>query len=225
MGEMPGEFWFNLRQRCEVGKDSGVSLLRRKYATRSFVEALSPSIEICVDESSVTVAVDRIAEDVLAEVAELLPPEIHPDVPESTDQRSSKPGSQPPPAPAPVREKPKVKGGGVTKKSFPCPTCGMIFSHRGHLNVHVLTRHLKLRPFACTRCSSSFAKRSDLRRHSKAIHKTAVLDGDEEHDAARAAIERPFKCDLCDRRYATRQGFRKHRANKHEGSPPLQGNE
>lgn len=217
IGEMPAEFWFRLSQSCETGADSGVSLLRRKYAERSFIDTLSPAIEIGIDDSTVFDSIDRVATEVLDEVSMRIPLSALSEIVAGSE--TSRTENIPQKILAPTASKAGNMSGRVTKKSFPCPTCDMIFTHRGHLNVHVLTRHLKLRPFACAHCSSSFAKRSDLRRHSKALHKTDILEDDKRCDGASGSVERPFKCDLCDRHYATRQGRRKHRANKHEGEP------
>ncbi|XP_077549036.1 zinc finger X-chromosomal protein-like isoform X2 [Haemaphysalis longicornis] len=47
---------------------------------------------------------------------------------------------------------------------FECPQCGRVFTHKGHLNTHLLT-HTGERPYACTMCNARFARRSNLKRH------------------------------------------------------------
>lgn len=75
-------------------------------------------------------------------------------------------------------------------------------------------RHLKLRPHACALCESSFTKRSDLKRHVKALHQVLLPD-----EKKADGDSKPFLCTQCDdKRFATRQGLGKHVSRKHSQS-------
>lgn len=223
MGEIPGCMSFRLEQSCEMGQESGLALLRRSYEQLR-AKQLGAHAEEAVIENA-----DAVEKKVY-ETIELSPHSLLPHASDSllsTDRitgvggssqasvTSELPGSTESPSPA---RKPRkgsgslLQAGGVRKKVFTCE-CGVEFSHKGHLNVHIMTKHKRLRPHACTECTATFAKRSDLRRHAKALHKMQSLNDDE--DAAVAISNRPFPCNNCVRRYATRQGLRKHQNSKH----------
>jgi Zinc finger, C2H2 type len=225
VGEIPGCMSFRLDQACEMGEESGLRLLRRSYEQLRAKHALDTAIDE-IDDNATAV------EDKVLETVDFDAPSFSParSITDSATPTNVSDGDDParrfvtpvmqqksaayPASAAGDRRKwdGSVRSRGVGKKVYTCE-CGVEFTHRGHLNVHIMTKHQKLRPHACTECSASFAKRSDLRRHAKSLHNMKSLDDDEDPDAA--VHNRPFSCNHCDRRYATRQGLRKHEIAKH----------
>lgn len=229
MGELPVVMSFRLQQTAEMGEESGLALVRRRYEKLRASQAPPVCEEAVVDEASAVE--DMVFESMLC--AGDLPDFMSPvggtsdgDTPKASSSMpfTSAASSRVPDTHA-ATESPsstptsrmaggRVLEGGVRKKVFQCPHCTSgIFSHRGHLNVHVLTKHRREKPHVCTECTARFAKRSDLRRHAKTVHGMDSLHDDE--DPVAAASSRPFPCGHCDKRYATRQGARKHLNSKH----------
>lgn len=246
MGELPGVMSFRLQQTAEMGEESGLALIRRRYEKLRASQVPSICKEEVVEEASGMEAIG-VEESVFES---MVGPGDLPDFMSSTlgapdgDLAAAPKCLSPPSAgpssardsPAPVSDtlppsshshalseapsatlKPHLPGGrmlvgGVRKKVFVCD-CGVEFSHRGHLNVHIMTKHRMLKPHLCTECTARFAKRSDLRRHVKTVHCMDSLKDDD--DPVAAASNKPFPCGYCDKRYVTRQGARKHLNSKH----------
>jgi hypothetical protein len=233
-GDVRGTANFRLEQDCEEGEEGGRALLLRQYQDAVANEPPSARGGL-LDDSDV--ATSAMIEEMVHEMADYFPDVVLQSLddggamtsacteaaPVSRDAGGAPAGSAPTPPPPPpasrssVSRQSGVAAGGARAKVFTCEHCSTQFSHKGHLNVHIMTKHLKLRPHACPQCSSTFAKRSDLRRHARAVHKMDDLgDGGD----AEAPENRPYACDDCERRYATRQGLRKHRVTKHSERAP-----
>jgi hypothetical protein len=178
MGEMKGSQEFLLKQTCSIGYSSGVDILRRKYASLIHASVDHPATDLrLVDDSPI---LDDLSETCLDGAM--------PTRTSSGSYRRSPTESLTPPLatnfPLGVTKNKHVRGPGAAAWSgagvksspktgplFTCE-CGISFNHRGHYNAHYRSVHLRMRPFQCSMCTSSFAKRSDLTRHSKALHPT-----------------------------------------------------
>ena len=66
-----------------------------------------------------------------------------------------------------------------------CPHCGKIYSKRKGMLVHVEAVHSGKRPFVCSTCGMTFARKESFKRHT--------------HDAIR-----PFLCSVCGKTFARR---------------------
>lgn len=232
MGEVPGVMSFRLDQTAEMGEESGLALIRRQYEKLRATQVPPVHQEAVVEEAT---AVEYKVYESFEGIDDFLdcmlpkphtPDDISPTAPNDSagedgvftmsdvspsDSRSNTQTTS-------TIRKPRMPGGqvlegGVKKKGFVCSDCGVEFSQKGHLNVHIMTKHRRLRPHLCTECSATFSKRSDLRRHAKTVHNMESLNDDE--DPVKAALSKPFPCGHCEKRYATRQGARKHLNAKH----------
>lgn len=90
--------------------------------------------------------------------------------------------------------------------SFKCTLCDMTANTAAQLATHVRYRHLKERPFHCSKCSYRCIKKSDLRRHDMQIHERKVYQ----------CIE-----DGCTYSVRTLQCYRRHYTEVHEENPLL----
>jgi len=77
-------------------------------------------------------------------------------------------------------------------RSFPCPTCQVLFTSESRRKQHLQKSHAPAR-FVCTTCTRGFKQEKDLKRH----HAT--------HDA----LHRPFAC-TCTKTYARYDGLLRH---------------
>lgn len=228
MGELPVVMSFRLQQTAEMGEESGLALIRRRYEKLRASQSPPVCEEAVVEEASAVE--DKVYEsivspedlpDFMSSVGSSFHGESHvglntmqsPSVLSSSGPGTDAHSEAPPAIPSSRMPGRRALGGGVRKKVFNCE-CGAVFSHKGHLNIHKLS-HKNLRPHPCTSrdCTAKFAKRSDLRRHAKTVHSMSFLSDDE--DPAEAASSKPFPCPHCDKRYVTRQGARKHLSSKH----------
>lgn len=90
--------------------------------------------------------------------------------------------------------------------SFKCTLCDMTANTAAQLATHVRFRHMKERPFECTKCSYRCLKKSDLKRHDMQVHEKKV-----------------YQCveDGCTYTVRTLQMYRRHYTEVHEENPLL----
>ena len=115
------------------------------------------------------------------------------------------------------------------KKSFPCDTCGKVFSLNGNLKVHKRS-HTKERPFPCDLCDKAFTTSSKLTVHknihtglkpyscdicSKSFSQNSDLTG---HKRIHTR-EIPFSCDVCNIKFTNSSVLMKHKLIHKEGKP------
>ena len=82
---------------------------------------------------------------------------------------------------------------------FNCQQCDYTSTTKGHLQRHIKSVHLKLKPFNCDICDKSFAQNGDLQRHIKSVH----------------LKQKPFKCNQCDYTFSTNFTLQRHIKSVH----------
>uniref|UniRef100_A0A8C0YQ44 C2H2-type domain-containing protein n=2 Tax=Cyprinus carpio TaxID=7962 RepID=A0A8C0YQ44_CYPCA len=83
----------------------------------------------------------------------------------------------------------KVHTGG---KSFPCQQCGVSFTHKGNLTVHMRV-HTGEKPYTCPECGKSFDQNRNLKVHMR-VH----------------TGERNYVCHQCGKRFRRKGNLNKH---------------
>lgn len=90
--------------------------------------------------------------------------------------------------------------------SFKCTLCDMTANTASQLAMHIRYRHMKERPFQCSKCPYKCIKKSDLKRHETQIHEKKIYQ----------CIE-----DGCTYSVRTLQSYRRHYTEVHEENPLL----
>lgn len=81
---------------------------------------------------------------------------------------------------------------GGRPRTFPCPSCPLVFPQAYQLNRHMRS-HTGERPFVCGVCHSAFARKDTLVQHGRS------------HTG-----EQPYGCPYCPSRYTRLTGMKKH---------------
>lgn len=79
---------------------------------------------------------------------------------------------------------------------YTCGDCGKVFARKAHLGTHIMSVHLRLKPFECNTCKKMFSSSSQLMTHMNGIH----------------LMMKPFPCNICKKTFAQRAGsaLRRH---------------
>lgn len=85
-----------------------------------------------------------------------------------------------------------------------CGTCFAQFTTKCHLNIHIKTVHLGMRPWQCEFCGVSFGQKGSLTRHISAVH----------------LKKRPHQCERCPKAFGEHWTLLVHVRNVHEGLRP-----
>ncbi|XP_069686022.1 zinc finger protein 431-like [Periplaneta americana] len=83
-----------------------------------------------------------------------------------------------------------------------CDQCGKVYSNRGNLRIHKASAHSTEKPFLCTACGRSFAKKYTLQCHAR-----------------KHSNERPFPCDQCNQSFYRKSTLKTHKL-RHTGARP-----
>ncbi|KAJ9595076.1 hypothetical protein L9F63_013641, partial [Diploptera punctata] len=83
-----------------------------------------------------------------------------------------------------------------------CDQCGKVYSNRGNLRLHKASAHSTEKPFLCTACGRSFAKKYTLQCHAR-----------------KHSNERPFPCDQCNQSFYRKSTLKTHKL-RHTGARP-----
>ncbi|XP_033611037.1 zinc finger protein 135 isoform X2 [Cryptotermes secundus] len=83
-----------------------------------------------------------------------------------------------------------------------CEQCGKVYSNRGNLRIHKASAHSTEKPFLCTACGRSFAKKYTLQCHAR-----------------KHSNERPFPCDQCSQSFYRKSTLKTHKL-RHTGARP-----
>lgn len=122
----------------------------------------------------------------------------------------------------------KLKGDGVSVKSYKCPECGKTFRHRSVLELHMRI-HSKDKPYQCKVCGKGFRFSSYLQQHliihtGKKPYKCpdcgrdfAFLQNMRTHQKLHQ--EKPFRCTSCSKGYSDETQL-KHHMLSHNGDKP-----
>ncbi|CAK4267007.1 unnamed protein product [Aphanomyces euteiches] len=126
---------------------------------------------------------------------------------------------------------------------FVCQVCGQAFGFKGNLKRHEMTAHFGLKPFQCTMCDKTFARKADMQVHMRvhtgekpytcdACGKPFARISDLRSHERTHRGEKRFACQypMCDKKYARRVDLKKHEATHCAASPtaakrPLQPKE
>lgn len=119
MGDMKGAQTFRLQQHCSKGRDVGAVLLRRKYAQTILGRLENPYPEVAISDEDIFFTISQYGG--------------RPDPADSSPQERLD-GS--------IHGTHGERSSASSKKSIAC-SCGRIFTHRGHYNVHVLSVHMR----------------------------------------------------------------------------------
>ena len=97
----------------------------------------------------------------------------------------------------------EVNGEGITKKSYKCNLCGVLFSRQANLNRHLKRKHktdenvaLPQDVYPCELCDKEFKKKYHLLRHVRVKHE--ALKGDE------------LKCKVCGKSFTRVENLKRH---------------
>ncbi len=91
----------------------------------------------------------------------------------------------------PCRNEAKAKR---KKCKVKCNTCGRVFNNTSHLNVHIRSVHLKLKPHICDGCDAKFGEKSRLLRHINTVHLKL----------------KPYDCDECKSSFSRKSHLQTH---------------
>ncbi len=65
----------------------------------------------------------------------------------------------------------QVTKGNRTTRMFRCRLCPRkLYQRRAHVDTHVWSKHFRLKPFRCARCTGEFGQKSHLKRHLSDCH-------------------------------------------------------
>jgi len=112
-----------------------------------------------------------------------------------------------------------------TKKVFQCGYCKHISGRKTHLNIHIKSVHLKLKPFQCTQCDKMFGTTSDLNKHIKGIHEKAYVCQACGHISKsqnmlnshiKSVHEKAFVCTNCNKNFSAKADLKRHKESVHE---------
>merc|ERR1712142_381115 len=56
------------------------------------------------------------------------------------------------------------------EKNFRCPTCGISFSRKEHVTLHIDTVHKQIKAFECQHCGKCFGLAGARKKHIESIH-------------------------------------------------------
>lgn len=84
--------------------------------------------------------------------------------------------------------------------SFPCASCGKVFTTLQKHNNHVNTVHKLLKRFKCTKCPERFAEYFRRQKHLVQVHGVAPLQ---------------YKCNVCDKSFDRRYTLSRHMKRDH----------
>ena len=68
------------------------------------------------------------------------------------------------------------------KSKMQCEICGVYFTAKGSLKVHIASIHNKQKSYSCGFCNSTFLRKDNMKTHIKSVHEG----------------KKPFQCDICD---------------------------
>ena len=95
-----------------------------------------------------------------------------------------------------------------TIKWHSCDRCDHKTKDKRHLEKHIASVHLKLKPFKCDKCNQTFSQNSHLQGHISRIHKGHIL-------------EKRYQCDKCEFKASTNQVLTTHINGVHLGLRPF----
>lgn len=85
-------------------------------------------------------------------------------------------------------------------KNIPLKQDNVVYKMKHHVN----DVHLKIKPFNCNQCESSFGRNSALKHHVSAVHEKI----------------KPFNCNLCSYKCSTTKNLKTHALAVHEKLKP-----
>ena len=88
----------------------------------------------------------------------------------------------------------------VNPKQFNCQFCGLSFKDKSNTRSHEKIVHLCQRPFECSQCEKTFAKKSDFEEHFQSKHDPNF---------------RGYFCSVCPSKFKSKRGLRKHKTRLH----------
>ena len=94
-------------------------------------------------------------------------------------------------------------------KPYSCDQCSSTFGTKGDLTKHVNGIHLKLKPFTCDQCSSTFFTNSKLKLHKNIVHLKL----------------KPYSCNDCDLKFGSNSDLKKHQNRIHLKLKPYSCND
>ncbi len=111
-----------------------------------------------------------------------------------------------------------------------CPDCGRVYSRRKAMEVHRDAVHSGRRPYVCSECGASFARKESFKRHSHEAVKPFLCSAcgktfarrhiRDIHERAHRGDKR-YPCSYCEKRFVTNQKRRIHE-RIHTGEKPFQ---
>jgi len=116
---------------------------------------------------------------------------------------------------------------------FNCEHCDKTFGHKGNLNVHINTIHLKQQNYKCEHCESAFGYKGDLNRHINTVHlkqKNYKCDRCDYTCGQKCNLkihintihlkQQNFKCEYCDYTCGQKSNFKRHINAIHDNPKP-----